>query len=94
VNAVDKQGFKFIVCRSNGEERFFAFDAEKNQLLEQQDGRVVTTFVVELLSDTFITATADENPRVSINRVSGTMRYKYNGIESEGSCELTSQPRF
>jgi hypothetical protein len=94
VTAVDKQDFKFIVCRANGEEKFFAFSAEKNQLLEQRDGRVVTTFVVEQFSDTFITATAAENTRVSINRVSGTMRYQHTGIESEGSCELASQQRF
>ena len=92
--AVDKQGFKYIICRAGGEERFFAFDAEKNRLLEQRDGRVVTTLVMEQLSDTFIVATGADNTRVSINRVSGTMRYQHAGTESEGSCELASRQKF
>jgi hypothetical protein len=94
VAAVDTQGFKYLVCRANGEEIFFAFNAEKNQLLEQRDGRVVTTLVMEQLSDSFIIATAAEDTRVSINRVSGTMRYRHTGVESEGKCELASRQQF
>jgi hypothetical protein len=94
VAAVDTQGFKYLVCRANGAEIFFAFNAEKNQLLEQRDGRVVTTLVMEQLSDSFIIATAAEDTRVSINRVSGAMRYRHAGIESEGKCELASRQQF
>ena len=94
VAAVDIHGFKYIVCRSNGEEKFFAFNAEKHQLLEERDGHVVTTLAMEQLSDTFIVATVANNIRISINRVSGTMRYQHAGTESAGSCELTSQQKF
>ena len=92
--AVDMRGFKYIVCRANGNEIFFAFNAEKHQLQEERDGRVVTTLAMEQLSDTFIIATGENNARVSINRVSGTMFYQSAGTESEGSCELTSRQKF
>lgn len=92
--AVDIRGFKYIVCRANGNEIFFAFNAEKHQLLEERDGRVVTTLAMEQLSDTFIIAAGEDNTRVSINRVSGTMLYLHAGTESEGSCELTSRQKF
>lgn len=91
---VNDHGFKYIVCRAGDKEIFFAFNAEKNQLLEQQDGRVVTTLVMEQLSDSFIIATAAEDTRVSINRVSGAMRYRLTGVESEGRCELASRQQF
>ena len=94
VAAVDIHGFKYIVCRTNGEEKFFAFNAEKHQLLEQRDGYVVTTLAMEQLSDTFIVATVANNTRISINRITGTMRYQHAGTESAGSCELTSQQKF
>jgi hypothetical protein len=93
---VNDQSFEYIVCRAGDKEIFFAFDAEKNQLSEQRDGRVVTTFVIEQLTDTFIIATSTRvgNTRVSINRVSGTLHYQNAGIESEGRCKLASQQQF
>ncbi len=94
--AVNEQNFKYIVCRASDKEIFFAFDAEKNQLLEQRDGRVLTTFLIEQLTDTFIvaTSTAAENTRISINRVSGAMHYRNAGTESEGRCMLASQQKI
>lgn len=93
--ASGKKDIKYLVCRANEEEIFFVFDAENNQLLDQRDGRVVTTFVVDKISDTFIIATANEDAsRISINRVSGSMRYQHAGAESEGSCELDSRQKF
>jgi hypothetical protein len=52
------------------------------------------TGTIEQLSDTFIVATGDDNARVSINRISGTMRYRHAGEESEGHCTLTSKQKF
>jgi len=94
VATVDTHGFKYIVCSANGEERFFAFNAEKHQLLEERAGRVVITLALEQLSDTFIVATGNDNARIAINRISGTMLYQHAGSESEGSCELTSRQMF
>ncbi len=90
---VDEDGFKYISCQAKDNEMFFAFNPEKQQLLQQHDGKQVATFDIEKLSDTYIVATT-KGSRISINRISGTMIYKTEGNESKANCELTSKQRF
>lgn len=90
---VDGQGFKYISCQAKNTELFFAFNPEKKQLLQQNDGKQVAEFDIETLSETFIIATSTDS-KVSINRVSGTMLYQTKGTESQAHCELSSQQRF
>ncbi len=90
---VDKNGFKYISCQAKNNEIFFAFNPEKQQLLQQNDGKQIAEFDIQQLSETYIVATNTDS-RVSINRISGTMLYQSKGIESKAHCELTSQQRF
>lgn len=88
-----KTGIKYIICSLDGDEKFFAYNSRTQQLQEEYDGRVVSTYSIAQASETFIVA-ENETTRTSINRVSGTMIYLSNGVKSKGSCKLTSQQRF
>jgi hypothetical protein len=90
---VDENGFKYITCQVNDNEVFFAFNSEKRQLLKQHDGKQITVFNIEQLTETSIVATSADS-RISINRVSGMMLEQTNGIESQAVCELSSKQRF
>ena len=90
---VDVKGFKYLVCNLEGKERFFAFSPEKRELHEQDEGDVVRTFALDNLSDTFIVA-SEGGDRMSVNRISGTMRYVSNGADTTGSCELSNKQKF
>lgn len=90
---VDEGGFKYISCQAKNNELLFTFNPEKKQLSQQNDGKQLAKFDIQTLSETFIVAT-NADSRVSINRISGTMLYQTNGIESKAQCELTSKQRF
>jgi len=90
---VDKNGFKFISCTAKDSEMFFAFNPEKQQLLQQYDGKQIAAYDIQKLSETYIVATTKDS-RVSINRISGAMIVQTKGKESKANCELTSKQRF
>ncbi len=90
---VDEHGFKYISCEVRDNEIFFAFSPEKQKLLQQSDGKQIAEFDIQQLSETFIVATTADI-RVSINRISGTIKHQTKGVESKGHCELTSKQRF
>lgn len=90
---VDENGFKYITCQTATKEVFFAFNSEKNQLIQQHDGQTIAQFDITELNDTFIVAEA-KGHRISINRVSGSLLHQTNGTEHQASCELTSQAKF
>lgn len=91
--AVDEAGFKYISCQSKNNELLFAFNPERKELLQQNDGKQVAKFNIQTLSETFIVATTIDS-RVSINRISGSMQYQTRGIESKAQCVLTSKQRI
>jgi ribosomal protein S11 len=91
--AVDEAGFKYISCQSKNNELLFAFNPERKELLQQNDGEQVAKFDIQTLSETFIVATTIDS-RVSINRISGSMQYQTRGIESKAQCVLTSKQRI
>lgn len=93
VKPVDEDDFKYISCQAKSKEIFFAFNPIKQQLLEQNDGETIAEFDIQQLSETYIVA-VNKGSRISINRISGTMLYQTEGIESQAQCELTSQQRF
>ncbi len=93
VNAADESGFKYINCQVKDDEIFFAFNPEKQQLLQQGDGKQIAKFDIQELSETYIVATTTDG-RVSINRISGTMHYQNKETKLQGHCKLTSQQRF
>ncbi|MDE0925806.1 MAG: hypothetical protein OR997_01775 [Methylophilaceae bacterium] len=91
--AVDEAGFKYISCQSKNNELLFAFNPERKELLQQNDGKQVAKFDIQTLSETFIVATTIDS-QVSINRISGSMQYQTRGIESKAQCVLTSKQRI
>lgn len=91
--AVDEAGFKYISCQSKNNELLFAFNPERKELLQQNDGKQVAKFNIQTLSETFTVATTIDS-RVSINRISGSMQYQTRGIESKAQCVLTSKQRI
>jgi hypothetical protein len=90
---VDEHGFKYITCQTASKEVFFAFNPDKQQLIQQHDGKTIAQFDITELTDTFIVAEAAEH-RISINRASGSLLHQHNGSEAQASCELTSQRKF
>jgi len=90
---VDEHGFKYITCQTASKEVFFAFNPDKQQLIQQHDGKTIAQFDITELTDTFIVAEAPEH-RISINRASGSLLHQHNGSEAQASCELTSQRKF
>lgn len=90
---VDEHGFKYITCQTSSKEVFFAFNSDKQQLIQQHDGETVAQFDITELTDTYIVAEAPEH-RISINRASGTLLHQHNGTEHQASCELSSQRKF
>ena len=90
---VDEHGFKYITCQTASKEVFFAFNSDKQQLIQQHDGETVAQFDITELTDTYIVAEAPEH-RISINRASGTLLHQHNGTEHQASCELSSQRKF
>jgi hypothetical protein len=90
---VDEHGFKYITCQTASKEVFFAFNPDKQQLIQQYDGKTIAQFDITELTDTFIVAEAPEH-RISINRASGSLLHQHNGSEAQASCELTSQRKF
>lgn len=90
---VDEHGFKYITCQAANKEVFFAFNPEKQQLIQQHDAKTIAQFDITELTDTFIVAESDGH-RISINRASGTLLHQHGGNESQASCELTSQRKF
>ena len=86
-------GLKYITCNANNEEIFFAFNPQKEQLIQQANGKNVAQFNVTEQSDTFIVAESNAH-RISINRVSGTLVHSHNGTETQASCALKNQQQF
>lgn len=90
---VDEYGFKYITCQAGDNEVFFAFNPEKQQLIQQADGNNIAQYDITELTDTFIVAES-EGHRISVNRVSGTLIHRHQGDEVQASCELSSQQKF
>lgn len=90
---VDTNGFKYISCQGENNEIFFAFNPEKQQLLQRHDGKQIAEFDIQKLSDIDIVAKTKDS-RISINRISGAMILDAAGKISKASCELTSKQRF
>ena len=90
---VDEHGFKYVTCRTTSKEVFFAFNPEKQQLIQQYDANTIAQFNITKLTDTFIVAQS-EGHRISINRASGKLLHQHDGNETQASCELTSQRKF
>ncbi|MFT7228073.1 MAG: hypothetical protein ACI8PW_000655 [Methylophilaceae bacterium] len=91
--AIDEASFKYISCQSKNNELLFAFNPERKELLQHNNGKQVAKFNIQTLSETFIVATTIDS-RVSINRISGSMQYQTKRIESKAQCVLTNKQRF
>lgn len=92
-NTVDENVFKYISCHGKDNTFFFAFNPEKQQLLQLHDGNQIAAFDIQKLSETYIIASTQDS-RISINRISGAMIFQGKDKELNGNCELTSKQRF
>ena len=94
VNEVDVKGFKYISCHHSGSPLFYAFNPEKQLLIQQQAGENIAEFTIKELTDTHIIAHNGQQ-RIAINRISGRLTQQQpNQRDQHAMCRLTAKQQF